>query len=68
MVAKLVSSNANGPLTEVGISLLLLVKFTSFEVGSVVPISIPVSVYGYLGLLRSSLGEEMAHVDIAMLS
>ena len=68
MVAKLVSSDANGPLTEVVSSLVLLVKFTSFEDGSVVPMSVPVSVYRYLGLLRSSLGKEMARADIAMLS
>ena len=31
---------------------------------SVVPMSVPVSVYGYLGLLRSSLGKDMADTDI----
>jgi hypothetical protein len=32
------------------------------------PMSVPVSVCGYLGLLWSSLGKEMARADIAMSS
>jgi hypothetical protein len=35
------------------------------DLQDVVPMSVPVSVYGYLGLLRSSLGKEMACADIA---
>ena len=42
--------------------------FCQESVTPVVPMSIPVSVYGYLGLLRSSLGKEMAHAEIATLS
>ena len=32
---------------------------------AVMPMAVPVSVYGYLGLLWSSLGKETAHADIA---
>ena len=35
---------------------------------SVVPMSVPVSFYECLGLLRSSLGKEMARADIVALS
>ena len=35
------------------------------EQKSVMPMSIPESVYGCLGLLQSSLGKEMARADIA---
>jgi len=37
----------------------------AMEGKSVVPMSVPVSIYGYLGLLRSSIGKEMARADIA---
>ena len=32
---------------------------------TVVPMSVPVSIYGYLGLLRSSLGKDVADADVA---
>ena len=37
----------------------------TMEGKSVVPMSVPVSIYGYLGLLQSSLGKDMADADVA---
>jgi hypothetical protein len=45
-----------------------MMKILCLVVQPVVPMSAPVSIYGCIGLLWSSLGKEMAHADIVMSS